>query len=104
MLQVRLFSKFVCMEGECFTELDLYLYLKALQKAMSKPCVILPSDQDDGFVFLNVTYLDYIIDDPNIVQFMGSEAAARETITKFAAKYTISEKASPEVIYRFLYN
>eukprot|EP01018_Ginkgo_biloba_P029441 Gb_01552 [translate_table: standard] len=96
-MQIRLFSRFVCVEGEGYSERDLYIYLKMLQRAMTKVGVILPSDQDDGLIFINVTQLDYIIDEPNLIDFCGSQAAANDLILKFAATHTISEHASPEV-------
>ncbi|MCO5586776.1 hypothetical protein L7F22_040718 [Adiantum nelumboides] len=95
--KVRLFSKFVGLEGESFEETDLYLYLKLLQKGMTKPCAILPSDQDDGLIYLNFPYVDYILDEPNLIQFVGSEVAARDIVTKFASKFLITEKTSPEI-------
>ncbi|MCO5551622.1 hypothetical protein L7F22_005127 [Adiantum nelumboides] len=94
---VRLFSKFVGLEGESFVETDLYLYLKLLQKGVTKPCAILPSDQDDGLIYMNFPYVDYILDEPNLIEFVGSEVAARDIVTKFASKFLITEKASPEI-------
>ncbi|KAH7288034.1 hypothetical protein KP509_31G008600 [Ceratopteris richardii] len=95
--KIRLFSKFVGMENESFGEQDLYIYLKLLQRGLGKACAILPSDQDDGLVFLNHIYVDYVLDEPNLIEFIGSEGAAREVAMKFASKYLITEKASPEI-------
>lgn len=95
--KVRLFSKFVGLEPESYSEIDLYIYLKLLQRAMGKVGAILPSDQDDGIIYLNLSWIELIVDEPNLVQFVGSEAAAREALQKFASKNVITEKASAEV-------
>ncbi|EFJ12661.1 hypothetical protein SELMODRAFT_425103, partial [Selaginella moellendorffii] len=96
--KVRLFSRFVGMdENNNYSEPDLYLYLKILQKASSKVGVLLPSDQDDGLFYLNASQYAFIADEPNLVSYFGNQAAALSFVEKYVAKNAVTERASPEI-------
>ncbi|KAJ7553219.1 hypothetical protein O6H91_06G088600 [Diphasiastrum complanatum] len=96
--QIRLFSRFVAMDQDRFyPEPGLYLYLKLLQKASSKVGALLPSDQDDGVVFMNPSHTTFISDEPNLVAYFGTQAAAISFIEKVIAKHAFTERASPEI-------
>ncbi|EFJ13922.1 hypothetical protein SELMODRAFT_424073 [Selaginella moellendorffii] len=96
--KIRVFSRFVGMdETNNYSEPDLYLYLKILQRASSKTGVLLPSDQDDGLIFLNASQYAFIADEPNLVAYFGSQGAALSFVEKYVAKNAVTEKASPEI-------
>lgn len=100
-MQVRLFQRFCGFDpAKAYSEPDLYLYLKVLQKAGSKVGVLYPSEQDDGISYLNCALIEYITDEPTLVaHFGGSREHASEFINKFAMLHATIEKTTPEVRY-----
>jgi myosin protein heavy chain len=98
-LQLRLFQRFCGYDlAKSYAEPDLYMYLKVMQTATSRPGVMIASDLDDGINFINCGQIEHLLDEPDLVaHFNGSHEVAADFLNNFAASHSTLEKSSPEV-------
>jgi hypothetical protein len=97
-LQARIFNRFCGLdETKYYSERELYLYLKVMSKGLSTSGLFYPSEQDDGISYVNCVWVESLASEPNLISYMGSQAAALEFIQKFVAAHAVMDKVSLEV-------
>jgi hypothetical protein len=98
-LQLRIFQRFCGYDlAKSYPEQVLYMYLKVMQTATSRPGVVIASELDDGINFINCGQIEHLLDEPNLVaHFNGSREVAADFLNNFAASHSTLEKSSPEV-------
>lgn len=93
-----MFNRFCGMDDNKFySERDLYLYLKVLAKGMSKAGLFYPSELDDGISYVNCVWAETLAEEPTLVEYLGSQAAATDFINQFVATHAVADKVSLEV-------
>ncbi|CAK9194851.1 unnamed protein product [Sphagnum troendelagicum] len=97
--KLRIFQRFCGYDlAKSYPEQVLYMYLKVMQTATSRPGVVIASDLDDGINFINCGQIEHLLDEPNLVaHFNGSREVAADFLNNFAASHSTLEKSSPEV-------
>ncbi|CAM6097126.1 unnamed protein product [Calypogeia fissa] len=96
--KARIFNRFCGMdENMYYSERDLYLYLKVMSKGISTNGLFYPSELDDGISYVNCVWVESLAAEPNLIAYLGSQAAALDFIQKFVATHATFDKVSLEV-------